>query len=73
LTLNYFGIVTAGLGMLLFLPQIIKQLERRWTLSLACLISAAGLVIAAQGVGTVWAVVGMSIAAMGFYAAKGPF
>jgi MFS transporter, ACS family, tartrate transporter len=26
LTLNYFGIVAASLGMLLFLPQIIKQL-----------------------------------------------
>jgi ACS family tartrate transporter-like MFS transporter len=26
LTLNYFGIVTASVGMLLFLPQIIKQL-----------------------------------------------
>jgi ACS family tartrate transporter-like MFS transporter len=104
LTLNYFGIVTASVGMLL--PQIIKQLgltnmqvgwvtmipylcavaamlawgwvsdrlgERRWTLSLACLISAAGLFIAAQGVGTVWALVGMLIAAMGFYASKGPF
>jgi MFS transporter, ACS family, tartrate transporter len=106
LTLNYFGIVTASVGMLLFLPQIIKQLgltnmqvgwvtmipylcavlamlawgwvsdrlgERRWTLSLACLISAAGLVIAAQNLGTVWALVGISIAAMGFYASKGPF
>jgi ACS family tartrate transporter-like MFS transporter len=106
LTLNYFGIVTASVGMLLFLPQIIKQLgltnmqvgwvtmipylcavvamlawgfvsdrlgERRWTLSLACLISAAGLVIAAQNLSTVWALVGMSIAAMGFYGSKGPF
>jgi ACS family tartrate transporter-like MFS transporter len=106
LTLNYFGIVTASVGMLLFLPQIIKQLgltnmqvgwvtmipylcavvamlawgwvsdrlgERRWTLSLACLISAAGLFIAAQNLGTVWALVGMSIAAMGFYGSKGPF
>ena len=83
--------------MLLFLPQIIKQLgltnmqvgwvtmipylcavlamlawgwvsdrlgERRWTLSLACLISAAGLVIAAQNLGTVWALVGMSVPSM---------
>jgi hypothetical protein len=33
---------------------------------LACLISAAGLVIAAQNLGTVWALVGISIAAMGF-------
>jgi ACS family tartrate transporter-like MFS transporter len=106
LTLSYFGVSTASVGMLLFLPQIIKQLgltnmqvgwvtmipylcavvamlawgwvsdrlgERRWTLSLACLVSAVGLVIAAQGLGTVWALVGMSIAAMGFYASKGPF
>jgi hypothetical protein len=27
--------------------------ERRWTLSLACLVSAAGLVIGAQSLGTV--------------------
>jgi MFS transporter, ACS family, tartrate transporter len=106
LTLNYFGIVTASVGMLLFLPQMVKQLgltnmqvgwvtmipylsavvamlawgwlsdrlgERRWTLSFACLVSAAGLVIAAQTLGSAWAVVGMSIAAMGFYGSKGPF
>ena len=47
--------------------------ERRWTLSLACLISSVGLLIAAQNLGTVWALVGMSIAAMGFYGSKGPF
>jgi ACS family tartrate transporter-like MFS transporter len=106
LTLNYFGIVTASVGMLLFLPQIIKQLgltnmqvgwvtmipylcavvamlawgwvsdrlgERRWTLSLACLVSAVGLAIAARNLGTVWALVGISVAAMGFYGSKGPF
>ena len=106
LTLNYFGIVTASVDMLLFLPQIIKQLgltnmqvgwvtmipylcavgamlawgwlsdrlgERRWTLSFACLVSAIGLVITAQSLGTVCALVGMSIAAMGFYGSKGPF
>jgi ACS family tartrate transporter-like MFS transporter len=42
-------------------------------LSLACLFSAIGLLIAAQTLGTAWAVAGMSIAAMGFYASKGPF
>ena len=47
--------------------------ERRWTLSFACLVSAIGLVITAQSLGTVWALVGMSIAAMGFYGSKGPF
>src|ERR1700733_6146023 len=106
LTLNYFGIVGASLGMLLFLPQIVKQLgltnmqvgwvsmipyicgavamlvwgafsdrtgERRWNLFWACALSTVGLVIAGQTVGTVWALVGMSIAAIGFYGSKGPF
>ena len=106
LTLNYFGIVASSLGMLLFLPQIIKQLgltnmqvgwvtmipylcgavamlvwgwvsdrmaERRWNLFWACMVAAAGLAIAAQTVGTAWALVGMSIAAIGFYGSKGSF
>jgi ACS family tartrate transporter-like MFS transporter len=106
LALNYFGIVIASLGMLIFLPQIIKQLgltnmqvgwasmipyicgaismvgcgwlsdrlgERRWMLFFTCLLSTVGLVIAGLSVGTVWAVVGMSIAAAGFYGTKGPF
>jgi len=106
LTLNYFGIVAASLGMLLFLPQMVKQLglttmqvgwvtmipylcgaagmlvwgwvsdrmaERRWNLFWACMVAAGGLVIAAQMIGTAWAIVGMSIAAIGFYGSKGPF
>jgi ACS family tartrate transporter-like MFS transporter len=106
LTLNYFGIVASSLGMLLFLPQIIKQLgltnmqvgwvtmipylcgavamlvwgwvsdrmaERRWNLFWACMVAAAGLTITAQTVGTAWALVGMSIAAIGFYGSKGSF
>jgi ACS family tartrate transporter-like MFS transporter len=106
LTLNYFGIVGASIGMLLFLPQIVKQLgltnmqvgwvtmipylcgavamlawgwvsdrmaERRWNLFWACMVAAAGLTITAQTVGTAWALVGMSIAAIGFYGSKGSF
>ena len=106
LTLYYFGINGASLGMLLFLPQIVKQLglsnmevgwvsmipylfgavamlawgwlsdrmaERRWKYFWAAIASMVGLIIAAQTVGTVWAVVGMSIAAIGFYGSKGPF
>jgi MFS transporter, ACS family, tartrate transporter len=106
LALNYTGIVTASLGMLLFLPQIVKQLgfsnmnigwltmipygagaismvfcgwlsdrigDRRWSLFWTCLISAAGLIIAGLGVGTLWALIGMTIAAIGFYGTKGPF
>ena len=106
LSLNYFGIVTASLGMLIFLPQIVKQLgvtnmqvgwatmvpyicgaiamvscgwlsdrikERRWILFWTSVLSTIGLVIAGLGVGTWWALVGMSIAAAGFYGTKGPF
>jgi ACS family tartrate transporter-like MFS transporter len=107
LSLNYLGIVTASLGMLIFIPQIIKSLgvtsnmavgwltmipylcgtlallgwgwasdrtgERRWHLFWACIVSAAGLVIAGAAMGTWWALAGMSIAACGFYGSKGPF
>src|SRR4051812_31735997 len=107
LALNYIGIVTASLGMLIFIPQMIKSLgdfsnmtvgwltmipytcgaiamvvwgrisdrmnERRWNLFLSCVFSTVGLVIAGLTMGTWWALVGMSIAAMGFYGSKGPF
>jgi ACS family tartrate transporter-like MFS transporter len=107
LALNYIGIVTASLGMLIFIPQMIKSLgsysnmtvgwltmipylcgavamvvwgrisdrmnERRWNLFFGCVLSTVGLVIAGLTMGTWWALVGMSIAAMGFYGSKGPF
>jgi ACS family tartrate transporter-like MFS transporter len=107
LALNYFGIVTASLGMLIFIPQIVKSFgnysnmtvgwltmipyicgavamviwgrisdrmnERRWNLFIGCVFSTVGLVIAGMTIGTWWALVGMSIAAMGFYGSKGPF
>ena len=107
LALNYFGIVTASLGMLIFTPQIIKSMgqftnmevgwltmipyvagtiamlvwarlsdrlrERRWHLLVACLFSTAGLAMAGLTMGSWWAMVGMSMAAMGFYGCKGPF
>jgi MFS transporter, ACS family, tartrate transporter len=107
LALNYLGIVTASLGMLIFIPQIIKSLgnysnmtvgwltmipyicgaiamvvwgrvsdrmnERRWNLFFGCVLSFVGLVIAGMTMGTWGALVGMSIAAMGFYGSKGPF
>jgi MFS transporter, ACS family, tartrate transporter len=107
LALNYFGIVVASLGMLIFIPQIIKSIgstsnmmagwltmipyicggialvvwgrfsdrrqERRWHLLVACVVSALGLFIAGYMMGTWWSLVGMSIAAMGFYGSKGPF
>ncbi len=107
LAFNYFGVITASLGMLIFIPQIIKSLgvsdnmtvgwltmipygvsavveiiwgsvsdrmnERRWNLFAACLLSAVGLVIAGLTMGTWWAMVGMTLAACGFYGSKGPF
>ncbi|CAN5902131.1 MFS transporter [soil metagenome] len=107
LALNYLGIVTASLGMLIFIPQIIKELgiqsnmtvgwltmipyicgaialvtwgrlsdklnERRWHLLIACILSTGGLILAGATMGTWWALVGMSLAAMGFYGSKGPF
>jgi len=107
LAVNYFGIVTASLGMLYFIPQIIKSLgnfsnmevgwltmipyicggigmvvwgrisdkmnERRWNLLVACVLSTGGLLLAGYTMGTWWAMVGMSMAAVGFYGSKGPF
>ncbi len=106
LSLNYIGIVTASLGLLLFLPQIIKQLgvsnmqvgwvtmipyifgaismvvfgwisdrlsDRRWSLFATCVISVVGLVFAGMTVGTWWSLVGIVVAAIGFYGTKGPF
>ena len=107
LAVNYFGIVVASLGLLFFIPQIIKGLgnfsnmqvgwltmipyisggiglvvwgrisdrmnERRWNLLGACVVSTAGLIIAGMTLGSWWALVGLSIAAFGFYGSKGPF
>lgn len=107
LSLNYFGIGVASLGIVFFVPQIIKEIgvgsnmtvgwltmipyicggislvvwgrvsdkmnERRWNLLAACVVSTAGLVMAGLTMGTWWALVGMSIAAIGFYGSKGPF
>ena len=107
LSLNYFGIVVASLGILFFMPQMIKAIgvtdnmtvgwltmipyifggiglvgwgyvsdrmgERRWNLLGACVVSTIGLVIAAATIGSWWAIVGLSIAAFGFYGSKGPF
>ncbi len=107
LALNYFGIVVASLGILFFMPQMIKAIgvtdnmtvgwltmipyifggiglvgwgyvsdrmnERRWNLLAACVVSTIGLVITGLTIGSWWAIVGMSIAAFGFYGSKGPF
>src|SRR5271170_5603936 len=107
LALNYFGIIVASLGILFFVPQIIKSIgvtdnmtvgwltmipyicggvglvawgfvsdrmnERRWNLLAACAVSVIGLIIAGLTIGAWWAMVGLLIAAFGFYGSKGPF
>ena len=50
-----------------------RMYERRWNLFIACVFSTVGLVIASMTMGSWWALVGMSIAATGFYGSKGPF
>jgi ACS family tartrate transporter-like MFS transporter len=106
LSVIYLGIATAALGLVLFLPQMLKQMglstmmigvaaavpyvvgsigmvilgyisdrmhERRWNLFFACLLSAVGLTAAGLLNGSLWALVGMSAATIGFYGMKGPF
>jgi ACS family tartrate transporter-like MFS transporter len=47
--------------------------ERRWNLFWACILATLGLVVAGLTIGSFWAIVGMSMAAAGFYGTKGPF
>jgi ACS family tartrate transporter-like MFS transporter len=47
--------------------------ERRWNLFVTCTLGCIGLVICGVFVDSYWAIVGMSIAAIGFYGTKGPF
>lgn len=58
-----------GDGINALSPEAMRQL----TAVAREVFSFAGLVIAGATMGTWWALVGMSIAAMGFYGSKGPF
>src|SRR5205085_10358464 len=62
------GIAMFGLG---YISDVMH--ERRWNLLFSCVLSTIGLAIAGLTMGTWWALVGMSLAAMGFYGSKGPF
>jgi ACS family tartrate transporter-like MFS transporter len=106
LAVIYLGIGTGGYGLVLFLPQMIKQLgvsnlmtgfvsaipyvvgtvgmivcgyvtdhmhERRWNLFFTCLAAAIGLFAAALLNGSFWALIGMSVATIGFYGMKTSF
>jgi ACS family tartrate transporter-like MFS transporter len=102
----WIGTVTASLGLVLFLPQILKAIglstmmigvaaavpyvagtiamvvwgyvsdrmnERRWNLFAACFVSTVGFVMAGWLNGSLWALVGMSVACVGLYGLKGAF
>lgn len=106
LAVIWLGTATAALGLVLFLPQILKQLglstmmigfaaaipyvagsigmvvwgyvsdrmhERRWNLFGGCFVAAVGLTVAGLLNGSLWALVGMSVATVGIYGMKGPF
>jgi ACS family tartrate transporter-like MFS transporter len=47
--------------------------DRRWSLFITCVISTIGLVFAGMTVGSWSSLVGIIVAAIGFYGTKGPF
>ena len=65
--------ICGGIGLVVWGFVSDRMNERRWNLLGACIVSTAGLVMAGMTMGTWWALVGMSIAAVGFYGSKGPF
>lgn len=60
-------------SMLIFGWSSDRRQERRWHLVIASVFAGAGLLIAGLTMGTMWSLVGMSLAAAGFYGSKGPF
>jgi len=65
--------IAGGVGLVVWGNVSDRMNERRWNLLAACALSAIGLIIAGLTMGTWWAMVGLSIAAFGFYGSKGPF
>jgi ACS family tartrate transporter-like MFS transporter len=64
--------ICGGIGMLIWGRVSDAMNEWRWNLLVACVLSTGGLVLAGYTMGTWWALVGMSLAAIGFYGSKGP-
>ncbi len=62
-----------AVSMLVFGWSSDRRQERRWHLVIASVFAGAGLLIAGLTMGTMWSLVGMSLAAAGFYGSKGPF
>jgi len=65
--------ICGGIGMVVWGRVSDRMNERRWNLLAACVLSTGGLVLAGYMMGTWWALIGMSLAAIGFYGSKGPF
>ena len=65
--------ISGGVGLVAWGLVSDRMNERRWNLLAACAVSAVGLIIAGLTIGSWWAMVGLSIAAFGFYGSKGPF
>jgi MFS family permease len=65
--------ICGGIGMVVWGRVSDAMGERRWNLLGACVVSTLGLVLAGYTMGAWPALVGMSIAAIGFYGSKGPF
>ena len=62
-----------AVSMLVFGWSSDRRQERRWHLTFASIFAGTGLVIAGLTMGSIWSLVGMSLAAAGFYGSKGPF
>jgi ACS family tartrate transporter-like MFS transporter len=65
--------ICGGIGMVVWGRISDAMNERRWNLLAACVLSTGGLMLAGYTMGTWWAMVGMSLATVGFYGSKGPF
>ena len=65
--------ICGGIGMVVWGRVSDAMNERRWNLLVACVLSTGGLVLAGYTLGSWWALVEMSVAAVGFYGSKGPF
>jgi nitrate/nitrite transporter NarK len=79
LALNYFGIVTASLGMLFFIPQIIKSLgnfpnmQVGWLTMIPYICGGIGLVLASFTDDLTLKVVAVSLASFGIFSALAVF
>jgi ACS family tartrate transporter-like MFS transporter len=65
--------VVGTVGMIICGYVTDHMLERRWNLFFTCLAGAIGLFAAAWLSGSLWALVGMSVATIGFYGMKTSF